>query len=281
MKRLVATFLVVAAVGAVTVPAIRAQAPADRAKVLRAAVDALGMARYSDIGTTTTRLPAIDIVNTMEFQASGTFERDGKPVKAQFRVALGYNPPALRIETIEGQRRTIQTVRETWAWNESEPGAGLVPGKGTATPMPAAAKERLLGLWLLPYGAIKAALAAGDKAVLSTEAGASVITFPLSGPLAGVTMKMTLDGRNFVTKVETRADDPALTCQVEFSNYADRAEVLTDIKTPGRIIERKGGRTILDLEVKMWETNNPYLVFPVPANVKGTEVVSPSAQRVP
>jgi hypothetical protein len=260
--------VVLIATAAIGLQPVRAQAPADRAKVLRAAVDALGMARYSDIGTTTTRLPAIDIVNTMEFQASGTFERDGTPVKAQFRVALGYNPPALRIETIEGQRRTIQTVRETWAWNESELGAGLIPGKGTATPVPAAAKERLLGLWLLPYGAIKAALAAGDKAVLSTEAGASVITFPLSGPLAGVTMKMTLDARNFVTKVETRADDPALTCQVEYSNYADRAEVLTDIKTPGRIIERKGGRTILDLEIKMWETNNPYLVFPVPANVK-------------
>jgi len=46
--------------------------------------------------------------------------------------------------------------------------------------------------------------------------------------------------------------------------------VLTDIKTPGRIIRKQNGRmrTLLDVEVKTWETNNPYLVFPVPPNVK-------------
>ena len=54
----------------------------------------------------------------------------------------------------------------------------------------------------------------------------------------------------------------------EYSNYADRAEILTDIKTPGRIVRKQGGRTILDIELKTAETNNPYLVFPVPPNVK-------------
>ena len=44
----------------------------DRAKVLRAAADALGMVRWSDIGAGATRLPGIDIVNTMEVFASGT-----------------------------------------------------------------------------------------------------------------------------------------------------------------------------------------------------------------
>jgi hypothetical protein len=74
-----------------------------------------------------------------------------------------------------------------------------------------------------------------------------------------------------MTKVEARADNPALAnlaCEVEYSNYADHAEVLTDVKTPGRIIAKEGGRTVIDMTVKTWETNNPYLVFPVPANVK-------------
>ena len=44
--------------------------------------------------------------------------------------------------------------------------------------------------------------------------------------------------------------------------------MLTDIKTPGRIVRKQGGRTVADIKVKMWETNNPYLVFPVPPNVK-------------
>ena len=268
--------VVAVAVTVATQPA-RAQGTPERVKVLRAAADALGMARWSDIGAGTTRLPAIDVVNTMEFQGSGTMDDAGRAVKIQYHVALGYNPPAMRVQTTRpgpesaAAPRSIQTVRESFAWDESEVGAGLVSGKGVATPMNGAARERLLQLWTLPYGVVKAALVAGEKTAVSTEAGSTVITFPLSGPLAGVTVKATLDANSLVTRVETRADSPtlaSLATQTEYANYADRAEVLTDIKTPGRIIRRQGGRTLLDLEVKTWETNNPYLVFPVPPNVK-------------
>jgi hypothetical protein len=168
-------------------------------------------------------------------------------------------------------QHTIRTVRETYAWDESEIGGGLIAGHGTATPAPAALKERLLELWTLPYGVVKAALAAGDKTAVAVEGGATVITVPLGGQLAGITMKATLDASNLVTRVETSTDNPtlaALVTQTEYSGYADRAEILTDIKTPGRIIRKQGGRTMLDIEVKTWETNNPYLVFPVPPRVK-------------
>jgi hypothetical protein len=254
-----------------------AQSAPDRAKVLRAAADALGMIRWSDIGAGTTRLPAIDVVNTMELQGSGTTEGTGGSAKVQYHVELGYNPPALRVEITRpaasggSPQRTIQTVREGYAWDESEIGAGLVPGKGVATPAMPALRERLLQLWTLPYGVVKAALSAGDKTMISTEGGATVITFPLSGQLAGITVKATLDSSSLVTRVETKADNPALASLVtltEYSNYADRAEVLTDIKSPGRIVRRQNGRTVMDVEIKSWETNNPYLVFPVPANVK-------------
>lgn len=259
------------------VPAPRAQGGPDRAKVLRAAAEALGMVRWSDIGAATVRLPGIDIVNTMELIASGTTEVGGRMVKTDVHVALGYNPAAMRIEITpmpEGgaAQHIIETVRETWAWNESEIGAGLVPGKGTATPAMAAVRERLLNLWTLPYGVVKAAYAAGDKTVVSTEGGATVITAPLSGPLAGMSVRATLDAKNLITKVEARADNPALAnlaLQVEYSDYADHAEVLTDIKTPGHIVGKRNGRTAFDLIVKSWETNDPYLVFPVPPNVKG------------
>jgi len=265
--------VILAVVAALSGQSVGAQGTADRAKVLRAAADALGMVRWSDIGTADTRLPGIDIVNTMELQGSGTIESGGGAVKADYHVALGYNPPAMRVEV--GKKGTapytIQTVRENYAWDESEIGAGLIPGKGTATPASAALQERLLQLWTLPYGVVKAALAAGDKTTVSSEGGATVLTFPLSGPLAGITVKATLDSNNLVTKVETRPDSPAranLATQTEYSNYADRAEVLTDIKTPGRIVRKQGGRTLLDVEVKSWETNDPYLVFPVPPNVR-------------
>ena len=98
---------------------------------------------------------------------------------------------------------------------------------------------------------------------VSTEGGATVINFPLTGQLAGITVKATLDSNNLITKVETSSG-----LETEYSGYADHGEVLTDIKSPGHIVQKQGGRTVLDLQVKTWETNNPYLVFPVPANVK-------------
>lgn len=277
MKRTIPPALTIAIVAALVIPPAHAQSAGDRAKVLQAAAYALGMARWSDIGTATTRLPAIDIVNTMEFKGSGTADSSGRPVKIEYHAAIGYNPPAMRVEMTRtaadggAPQRTIHTVRENYAWDESEMGAGLVPGRGTATPAIAALNERLLQLWTLPYGVIKAALAAGEKTTVSTEGRGHVMTFPLSGPLAGITVKATLDSNNFVTKVETRPDNPAranLATQTDYSNYADRGDILTDIKSPGHITRTQGGRTLLDIEVKTWEANNPYLVFPVPPNVK-------------
>lgn len=282
MKAPIARTVVVAAIAALAIQSAGAQTTRDRAEVLRAAADALGMVRWSDIGAGSTRLPGIDAVNTMEFQASGTSDSAGRAVETQYHLALGYNPPAMRVTMTRAgpdgaPQRTIRTVRESYAWDESEVGAGLVPGQGTATPAMAAVQERLLELWTLPYGVIKAALAAGERTRIATEGEATVVTFPLSGELAGITVKATLDSDNLVTRVETRPDNPALAglaMQTDYSSYADRGEVLTDIKSPGRITRRQGGRTVLDLEVQTWEANNLYLVFPVPPGVKAATAIS-------
>lgn len=247
---------------------------AEAKTVLRAAADALGMLRWSDIGAGATHLPAIDVVTTMEIFATGTVNNAGQPSPAEYHASLAYIPPAMRVElTRKGaaDAHIIQTVRENYAWNESEVGGGLVPGKGTATPAMPAVKARLLQLWILPYGVVKAAIAAGDKTKISMENGGTVVTFPLSGNLSGITVTATLDSKNLITKVETRPDNPALTnlaTETEYSDYADHGEVLTDIKSPGHIVEKQGASPFLDLQVKMVNANDPYLVFPVPANVK-------------
>ena len=154
----------------------------ERAKVLRAAADALGMPRWSQVGGG--KLPEVDVINTVEFWASGTPYSD-------YHVSLGYNPPGMRVEMAnKNAQHSIEVVSGKYAWNESEVGGGLVPGKGTATAVPAAAKERLLQLWTLPFGVVKAGLAAGDKTtVLRKRNGATVFTYPLMGELAGVTVK--------------------------------------------------------------------------------------------
>jgi hypothetical protein len=262
----------------------------DRAKTLRAAADALGMVRWSDIGAGGSHLPAVDVVNTVELWGSGTTYGSGQASKSggsspafktEYHVAIAYNPPAMRMELTRANsdapvpgaapQHTIQVVREKYAWDESELGAGLAPGKGIATPAPAALNSRLLQLWIFPYGVVKAALAAGDKTRISAENGATVITFPLGGPLAGVLVKATLNAKNEVAKVETWTDNPALgemLTETEYSEYADHGEILTDIKSPGHIIQKQGGHTVLDVQLKKVDANNPYLVFPVPDNVK-------------
>src|SRR5436309_13495328 len=131
--------LIVAATTACAVQSVSAQSSAtlDRTKVLRAAADALGMARWSDIGAGATRLPAIDIVNTMEFSGSGTSYSFGQTLKTEYHAAVAYNPPAMRVEMTRAgsgggaSQHTSQTVREDFARNEFETGSGLVPRMGT------------------------------------------------------------------------------------------------------------------------------------------------------
>ena len=252
--------------------------PLYRAKTLRAAADALGMVRWSDIGAGSVRLPAVDAVNTMEIWATGTTYDAGQAYKTEYHAAIGYNPPAMRVEMTRtpaqgsgAAQHTIQVVREKYAWDESEIGAGLVPGKGTATPAMSAVSSRLLQLWILPYGVLKAALAAGDKTKISTENGSAVVTFPLGGLLADVMVKATLDANHEVARVETRTDNPALgnmITETEYSDYADHGEIASDVKSPGHIVQKQGGHPVLDIQLKMVDANNPYLVFPIPENVK-------------
>ncbi len=254
------------------------------AKTLKAAAEAVGLARWSGVGGQ--HLPEVDVINTMEVWGSGTTygpgqsNKPGEPwqaYKTEYHAAIGYNPPAMRVEMTRTPGtgdttplHTIKVVRDTYAWDESEIGAGLIPGKGIATPALASASSRLLLLWILPYGVIKAAVAAGESTKISTENGSTVVTFPLSGQLAGVQIKATLDSDHEVIKVETRCDNPALTelvTETEYSDYADHGEILTDVKSPGHIVRKQGGRPIMDIHVKMLDANNPYLVFPVPENV--------------
>ena len=98
----------------------------DAASIIKAAADAMGMPRTGGPGGA--GLPEVDVINRMEIWGSAS--------GYEYHAALGYNPPAMRIEMTRTNPdgHTIQTVRDTYAWNESQIGAGLEPGRGTATP---------------------------------------------------------------------------------------------------------------------------------------------------
>ena len=236
----------------------------DARTALGAAADALGMLRTAVLGPG--RNPRLDVINTMEFWATGT------PF-SEYHAALVYNPPGMRLEFTNpagNPQHVIEVVSSKYAWNESQVGAGLEPGKGTATPAMNVDKVRLLRLWTMPYGVVKAGLAAGDKAKVSSENGFTVITFPFTGQLEGVTAKATLDAKNLVAKVETQG--PAnLTTETDFLDYADRGEIPTNVLFPGHIVRKRDGKIVADLQIKMVDTNNPYIVIPIPDNVKASE----------
>jgi glyoxylase-like metal-dependent hydrolase (beta-lactamase superfamily II) len=158
-------------------------------------------------------------------------------------------------------QRQIQVVSGQFAWNESVPGAGFIPGS-TATPAPDALQERLLQLWTTPFGVLKMAVRAGSAA------------------LQGITMKATLNAKNQVERVETRTDNPVLgdmVTETTYSDYKELSEITTDVLFPTRVVQKQGGFPVLDLTITKTDTNNPYVVFPVPDSV---EKAAPAGVKV-
>jgi len=227
---------------AVVIP-VHAQEPAAR---IKAAQYALGMIRGPQ---------RIDAINTMEYWGTGN--------GMSYHVSLSYLTPAMRLEITRGnppERQFLGVVNGNYAWDESVPGAGFIPGT-TATPMPAAVRNRLLDLWTTPHGSLKAAERAGSNAKVTTENGATVITFPMAAPLAGTTMKITLNEKNQPEKVATAG------VEMTYSGYQDLGEIKSDVQFPSHIVQKKGN-TVLDLTITKVDANNPYVVFPVPPNVE-------------
>jgi hypothetical protein len=244
-KLLVCTVLA----AALAAPCVQAQ---DVQKTIHDAEDALGMLRLPQ---------RRDIINTMEYWGTTATPANGK-----YHVTVSYALPAMRSDLTAASRK-IEVVSEGYAWDESVPGGGLVPGT-TATPMKAAARARLLEIYVTPFGALKAAAAAGANTKVSTEGGITALTFPLPAPLASVTEKVTLDAKKMVSRVESHGDTPDLNLEATYSDYKDIGKIQTDIMFPNHIVEKRGGKTVLDVTINKTNNNNPYVVFPVPDNVE-------------
>src|SRR3989441_13349071 len=187
--------------------------------------------------------------------------------KVTCHVSLSYFTPAMRVDVMRDPgARQIQVVSGNFAWDASVPGGGFIPGT-TATPAPAAVKDRLLQLWSTPHGALKAAERAASNAKVTKENGVTAITFPMTAPLAGITMKITLNASDHVEKVETRTENGTVT-ETTYSDYKDLGEIRSDVLFPLHITQKQGGVQVLDLTITKTDPNNPYVVFPVPESVE-------------
>ena len=224
----------------------------DAQRTIKDAEDAIGMLRLPQ---------KIDLIETMEYWGTQT-----TPTKLAYHASVSYQVPGMRID-MTGKLRQIQVVSGVFAWDESVLGGGLVPGT-TATPAPAALKARLLQLWITPFGALKAATLAGSDAKLKTETGATMITFSLPEPLSDVTAQVTLNPKKQIVRVETHGASSDSSLIAMYSDYKDIADVRTDVMFPTHIVQRKAGTALLDLTITKTNTNNPYVVFPVPDSVR-------------
>jgi hypothetical protein len=262
--------------------------PAEPAKDLESALykaaDAIGMLRGPQ---------ERDGVVTFEYWATGSLDLQGRACQlTDYRASVRYAAqdrrerypvPAMRVDftCAAGAGRTpdrhVQVVAGELAWNETEPG-------GSATPSTQTAPERLLQIWTLPQGVIKAARLAGPKAMFTTEGGKPVVTFPLPAPLQNGTVKATLDPEYFlfhtmptgvrryfshrIERVETRVNN--VVTVTTYSEYGDlnANDYKSDALLPRRMVAERNGVKVLDLTLTKSQTYNPYVVMPVPENVR-------------
>jgi len=248
------------------------------------AADALGMLRGPQ---------ERDAIVTFEYWGTGTVARQGQTCQAtEYRASVRYPAadrrervpvPGMRVDYTcaagaggKGERR-VEVVAGEFAWNETAPGQNATPAPGTA-------QERLLQIWTLPQGVIKAARLAGAKATFAMEGGKPTITFPLPAPLQAGTVKATLDPEHFlfhtmptgvrryfshrIERVEARLG--GVVTVTTYADYRDwnADDYKSDALLPGRIVQERNGMRVMDLTLTRSQTYNPYVIMPVPENIR-------------
>ncbi len=257
-----------------------------------------------------------ELMVSLEYRAEGTIQVDGQACAiapfedaaregelgtSGYRISANYQEPGYRtrIECALPNGQTysnIEVVSGEYAWDEDIPGAGLVPGEGTATPNPDALNDRLIRFWASPLGAPKAALAGAgiplrrvwrDPGGLLEEGPSSigetsvtwdgdtpVVSFPIPG-VDGATAVARLDDRFMAESVVvTNGRD---THQFTYSDYDDHNNPLhrIEVYTAGSMTESKNGEVLRDLNTIQTETGSVYVVLPVPSSVgPATEAVA-------
>jgi len=139
--------------------------------------------------------------------------------------------------------------------------------QGVAAPAMGVVNERLTRLWSGPQGWVKAARMGGESTQMTVEEGKTVLTFPIPAVSGGI-MKVTLSGRYQAERVETRVgNDVTEWTYSDYGDYNDEGDKL-DAFFAGRIIEKRGDVTTLDLTIVRTDISNTYIVMPVPRSVR-------------
>ncbi len=225
-----------------------------------------------------------DAILTVDWRSTGTMIVDGQSCTlANFRGQLRYSVPGMRLDYACAQAdgkpgtRHVEVIANAMAWNEATPGAA-------ATPVPNAVNDRLMRLWSVPFSVYKAATLAGNNAKPTLEGGVLYLSYPLPAPLAGATARVALNTTDaieltmdsgekyqlsyWIDRVEIRMGTNVV--ETTYSDYAELNEpdYRSDVFFPRHMVQKRNGTTVLDLTTQRTNTYNPYVIMPVPANVK-------------
>jgi hypothetical protein len=222
-----------------------------------------------------------DSILTLEHWFKGTMtvgqQRFDLP---EYRMSINFSVPGMRVDyrrqAAGGQaQRQIEVVSGAAAWNEADRGKSATAARDRL-------KERLVYLWTTPMGIVKAARAAGDKATVKTAGTTTMLSFPLPAPADDVTVTATLSRDpslmipdeaalktlvgTYVARVATTGGVVTDTTYAEYGDW-NWDDYQADILLPRRVT-RKHGDTTLELMTVNTNTYNPYVIMPVPENVK-------------
>jgi hypothetical protein len=221
-------------------------------EVLKAA-DALGMARYIP--------PTVKSLITAEWVATGTLAPPGSTAPynvSRVTIGISYVVPGIRVD-FEGTGtdgkpvKGVYVAAGTLAWNEERPGLGATTAPGGAV------DERLPLIWLTPHGAIWAAIDANPALVKVSQSGGKRV---ILAPFEGMDVRTTLGTDNRPERVEVQTNRG--TYEARYSDYYDADAYRMFM--PRRIEWTLNGRLLARLSLTRFRSN-PYVVFPVPANV--------------
>src|SRR4051812_23776827 len=234
-----------------------------------------------------------DLMMSLEYTGNGTVQVNGQPCNvSKYRTSISYQTSGERIHYTgtrpNGQScSNVEVLSGAYAWNEDIPGAELVPGKGKATPMPAAVEERMIRLWASPQGAFKGAMAGisdppqmaprpqqvpadvmtAGKTSVAWESNKPVVTFPIPG-VPNAIATATLNDKFMAERVVVKQG--AKTYDFTYSNYKDWNNPLNPAEAfyAGRMIEKQNGAVVRDITTTVTETGQMYVIMPVPASVR-------------
>jgi len=244
-----------------------------------------------------------DLLMSLVYEGEGTMMVGGSLCNVtKYRSDISYQRSGERIR-ITGTRPngqscdTIEVLSGAYTWNEDVQGAELIPGVGTATPMPDTVEERMIRLWANPQGAWKAAVAGthyvnppdmaqrpqrvtadvmtmGETSV-RWQGGKPMVTFPIPG-VPGAVATATLDDRFMAESVVV--ENGRDTYEFTYSDYRDWNNPLHPAEAffAGTITETKNGAVVRDLTTTVTETGQMYVVMPVPASIRAA--ITPTHQ---